>query len=106
MSEKRDKRINLRLTQEEYETISKSANDAHLSLTAYMTKSSLGRQIFVVEGINELARQHRALGNNINQLTRLANAGQINVVNLGEFLAEYESIGKSIIDFLERRRWR
>lgn len=106
MSEKRDKRINLRMTQEEYETISKSANDAHLSLTAYMTKCSLGRKIFVVEGIDELARQHRALGNNINQLTRLANAGQINVVNLGEFLAEYELIGKSIIDLLERRRWR
>ena len=106
MSEKRDKRINLRLTQQEYESISKSANDAHLSLTAYMTKCSLGKQIFVVEGIDELARQHRALGNNINQLTRLANAGQISVVNLGEFLVEYESVGKSIIDLLERRRWR
>ena len=106
MSEKRDKRINLRLTQEEYDAISKSAKDAHLSLTAYMTKCSLGKQIFVVEGIDELARQHRALGNNINQLTRLANAGQISVVNLGEFLVEYESVGKSIIDLLERRRWR
>ena len=106
MSEKRDKRINLRLTQQEYNAISNSAKDAQLSLTAYMTKCSLGKQIFVVDGVEELARQHRALGNNINQLTRLANAGQIQVVNLGEFLAEYESIGKSIIDLLERRRWR
>ena len=102
----RNKRIDLRLTQEEYDTISKNAKTANLTVTAYMTKCCLGKQIFVIEGLDELNRQHRALGNNINQLTRLANSGQIRVVNLGEFLAEYASIGKSIIELLERRRWR
>ena len=102
----RNKRIDLRLTQEEYDTISKNAKTANLTVTAYMTKCCLGKQIFVIEGLDELNRQHRALGNNINQLTRLANSGQIQVVNLGEFLAEYASIGKSIIELLERRRWR
>ena len=102
----RNKRIDLRLTQEEYDTISKNAKAANLTVTAYMTKCCLGKQIFVIEGLDELNRQHRALGNNINQLTRLANSGQIQVIDLGKFLAEYASIGKSIIELLERRRWR
>ena len=61
---------------------------------------------YLVEGIDELNRQHRALGNNINQLARLANSGQVQVVGLNEFLTEYQSIGKSIIELLDRKRWR
>ena len=102
----RDRRVNLRLTQEEYDVISKSAKDAKMTLTEYMTKCCIGKQIFVINGIDELNKQHRALGNNINQLTRLANSGQVQVVNLGEFLSEYSAIGKSIIELLDRMRWR
>ncbi len=102
----KNKRINIRLTQAEYDAISERAKRANLTLTEYITKSCLGKQIFVIDGIEELNRQHRALGNNINQLTKLANSGQIRVVDLGEFLAEYGAIGKSIIELMDRRRWR
>ena len=102
----KNKRMNIRLTQAEYDAISERAKRANLTLTEYITKSCLGKQIFVIDGIDELNRQHRALGNNINQLTRLANAGQIRVINLDEFLAEYGAIGKKIIELLDRRRWR
>ena len=75
----KNKRMNIRLTQAEYDAISKRAKRANLTLTEYITKSCLGKQIFVIDGIDELNRQHRALGNNINQLTKLANSGQIRV---------------------------
>lgn len=106
MSDRRDKRINIRLTQDEYDIISKRAKDADLNITSYIIKSCLGKQIFVIDGLDELNRQHRALGNNINQIARLSNSGQIQAVNMGEFLSEYNAIGKSIINLLERRRWR
>ena len=102
----KDKRINIRLTQTEYDAISERAKRANLTLTEYITKSCLGKQIFVIDGIDELNRQHRALGNHINQLTKLANSGQIREVDLGEFLAEYGTIGKKIIELMDRRRWR
>lgn len=102
----KNKRMNIRLTQAEYDAISERAKRANLTLTEYITKSCLGKQIFVIDGIDELNRQHRALGNNINQLTKLANSGQIRVVDLGEFLAEYGTIGKKIIELMDRRRWR
>lgn len=102
----KNKRMNIRLTQAEFDAISERAKRANLTLTEYITKSCLGKQIFVIDGIDELNRQHRALGNNINQLTKLANSGQIRVVDLGEFLAEYGTIGKKIIELMDRRRWR
>ena len=102
----KNKRMNIRLTQAEFNAIFERAKRANLTLTEYITKSCLGKQIFVIDGIDELNRQHRALGNNINQLTKLANSGQIRVVDLGEFLAEYGAIGKKIIELMDRRRWR
>ena len=102
----RNKRVNIRLTQAEYDAISKRAKDANLTLTSYITRCCLDKQIVVIEGLDELNRQHRSLGNNINQLTRLANSGQIQIVDLGEFLSDYRTIGKGIIELLERRRWR
>ena len=98
--------LHIRISEDDLAHIKDKAEEAKLSLTDYITYSCIGRQIFVVDGLDELNRQHRALGNNINQLARLANSGQIRVVNLGEFLAEYESIGRSIIDLLDRKRWR
>ena len=103
---KKTRDVHIRISEDALSLIKKKADEAGLSLTDYLTYCGGGKQIFIVEGIDELARQHRALGNNINQLTRLANSGQIQVVNLGEFLAEYQSIGKAIIEILDRKRWR
>lgn len=103
---KKTKDIHIRIAEDDLQILKKKADEVKLSLTDYLTYCGIGKQIFIVEGLDELNRQHRALGNNINQLARLANSGQIRVVDLGPFLSEYQSIGKSIIDLLDRKRWR
>ena len=100
------KDIHIRISEDELQMLKNKADSVKLSLTDYLTYSGIGKQIFVVEGLDELNRQHRALGNNINQLARLANSGQIKVVDLSEFISEYQSIGRSIIELLDRKRWR
>ncbi|MCR5529442.1 MAG: MobC family plasmid mobilization relaxosome protein [Saccharofermentans sp.] len=100
------KDIHIRISEDELQMLKNKADSVKLSLTDYLTYCGIGKQIFVVEGLEELNRQHRALGNNINQLARLANSGQVNVIGLDEFLTEYQSIGKSIIELLDRKRWR
>ena len=100
------KDIHIRISEDELQILKNKADSVKLSLTDYLTYCGIGKQIFVVEGLDELNRQHRALGNNINQLARLANSGQIKVVDLSEFLSEYQSIGRSIIELLDRKRWR
>ena len=103
---KKTKDIHIRIAEDDLSILRDKADKAKLSLTDYLTYCGIGRQIFIVDGIDELNRQHRALGNNINQLARLANSGQVNVIGLDEFLTEYQSIGKSIIELLDRKRWR
>lgn len=100
------KDIHIRISDDELQMLKNKADSVKLSLTDYLIYCGIGKQIFVVEGLEELNRQHRALGNNINQLARLANSGQVNVIGLDEFLTEYQSIGKSIIELLDRKRWR
>ena len=102
----KDKRLEIRLTQEEFDTISRKAKSAGLTNSAFVLKTCMGKQVFVVEGVDELNRQHRAIGNNLNQLTHLANAGQIRVVDLSPFLSEYDKQSRAIYELLERKRWR
>lgn len=94
------------ITQEEFDTISRKAKSAGLTNSAFILKACMGKQVFVVEGVDELNRQHRAIGNNLNQLTHLANAGQIRVVDLSPFLSEYDKQSRAIYELLERKRWR
>ena len=102
----KDKRLEIRLTQEEFDTISRKAKSAGLTNSAFILKACMGKQVFVVEGVDELNSQHRAIGNTLNQLTHLANAGQIRVVDLSPFLSEYDKQSRAIYELLERKRWR
>ena len=92
---KKTKDIHIRIAEDDLSILKDKADKAKLSLTDYLTYCGIGKQIFIVDGIDELNRQHR-----------LANSGQVQVVGLNEFLTEYQSIGKSIIELLDRKRWR
>ena len=49
-----------------------------------MVRSALNKPITVIPGFDELSRQLKAIGNNLNQLTYRANAGLTDVVDLFE----------------------
>ena len=86
MERKRDKQINIRLTGDEYLDICKKINESDLSLSKYIRKSILGKEIKIVSGIKELVRELNRIGNNLNQLTRKVNEGK--VVELGDNLSQ------------------
>ena len=81
------------------------ADRAKLSLTDYVTRCCLGKQITVVEGLDEVVRQQKAIGRNLNQLTTLANMGRINSVYLRDLSEEYAKVSSLLSDILIRRRW-
>jgi hypothetical protein len=86
MERKRDKQINIRLTEDEYLDVCKKINEAELSLSKYIRKSILGKEIKIISGIKELVRELNRIGNNLNQLTRKVNEGK--VVELGDNLSQ------------------
>ena len=59
----------------------------------------------MIEGLDEVVRQQKAIGRNLNQLTTLANMGRISSVYLRDLSEEYAKVSSLLSDILIRRRW-
>lgn len=101
----KDKKFSIRISESDLETIKQKAKQANLSQGEYVTRCCLGRQVVVIDGLKELAKELRSAGNNLNQLTVLANIGRIQTVNLESTARELASISADIRDIQERKRW-
>ena len=87
MKTKKDTRITIRLTPEQYESIAARADTAQMSVGAYVRAAAMRHRVVVVDGLPEITRELKDIGRNLNQLTVLANMGRIAEVNLGEATA-------------------
>ena len=88
---KKDKIITIRVSEKEKKKLIERSEVAKLSLSEYLIKQGLDKEIVIVDGLNEVVTELRRIGNNINQLTYLANSGRIYTVDLSEVKHE---IGK------------
>ena len=91
MKQKKEKRITLRVTPEQYETIQAKAEAAHMSTGAYVRAAALRHRVVVIDGLKECTHELKGIGRNVNQLVVLANMGKIQEVRLGETL---EALGR------------
>jgi len=92
MTRSKSKLMNFRVTQEDHERIHRRAKRAGLSLSGYLMKAAMQREIIVIEGLKEAAKELRKIGVNINQLTRLCNEGRIECLELKGVKAQLEEI--------------
>ena len=76
-----------------------------MTLTEYITDCCLGKQIVVIDGLDEVIRQQKAIGRNLNQLTTLANMGRVKTVYLQELTEAYTSVSSLLSNILKRKRW-
>ena len=79
---KKDKQFSIRISTQDLETIRGKAAQAHMSQSDYVTACCLGKQIVILDGLKEVLRQQKAIGNNLNQLAVLANMGKVQFANL------------------------
>lgn len=101
----KDTTFSIRISQENLDTIRRKAKQARLSQSDYVTRCCLGKQVVVVEDLKDVLKQQRAIGNNLNQLTVLANMGRINTVNLDGVARKLAAIGETLREIAERGRW-
>ena len=78
---------------------------ADMTFIEYITDCSLGKQIVVIDGLDEVIRQQKAIGRNLNQLTTLTNMGKVKTVYLQELTDAYAQVGSLLSDILKARRW-
>ena len=79
---KKDKQFSIRISEQDLETICRKAAQAHMSQSDYVTTCCLGKRIVILDGLKEVLRQQKAIGNNLNQLAVLANMGNVQFANL------------------------
>ena len=101
----KDRKLSIRISEQDLQTLHHKAARANLSLTEYITKCGLGKQIFVIDGLDEVIRQQKAIGRNLNQLTTLCNMGKVDLVNLQPLTDEYVKLNQTLTDLLDRKRW-
>lgn len=101
----KDIRIIFRVTPEEYETIKAKADQAHMSVSAYVRAAALRHKVVVVDGLKEHTHELKGIGRSLNQLTILAHEGRISAVDLDSVFSALEKnyIGLCKLADQERR---
>lgn len=96
---KKDKIITIRVSEKEKKRLIERSKVAKLSLSEYLIEQGLDKEIVIVDGLNEVATELRRIGNNINQLTYLANSGRIYTVDFSEVKQEIGKVWNVINEF-------
>ena len=102
---KKDIKFSTRMAAEDRATIKELAKQSHMSMSNYVTACCLGQQIIIIDGLKEVLKELKAIGNNLNQLVTLAHMGKITEVNLNEVRQLLTNINITIREIAERRRW-
>ena len=101
----KDRKMSIRISEENLTLIHKKATKAKLNFTDYVTRACLGKQIVIIEGLDEILKEQKAIGRNLNQLTLLANMGRVEAVNLMALTKRYAELNATLAELLERKRW-
>ena len=89
-------RIEIRVTPEEKMLIVLKSKQANQSISEFLIKSSVKNKIVVINQLPEMITELRRIGNNINQLTKLANGRVITSVDLEDTKKELQKIWQSL----------
>lgn len=99
----KDKKINIRLTEQEKSIIESKAKKCNMTITKFIVSSCLKDKIIIVNGLYKIDSELRRIGNNINQLTRLANKKIITVVDLKELRMEVNNIWQLLKQLVQKQ---
>lgn len=95
---KRNRTITIRCTDDEYNRIHSKAQRYKLSLSDFVLRSALDKKIVVADGLDEVAKQQKAIGRNLNQIAMLAHEGRLHSVRLDELLEQHRSVTQAVCD--------
>ena len=100
----KNKKLSIRISEADWQQVHDKAEQANMTLTEYVTACCLGKRIVVIDGLDEVIRQQKAIGRNLNQLTTLANMGKVKTVYLKELADAYAQVSFLLSDLLKKGR--
>ena len=87
--------ISFRVTPEEKVRLEQKSR-GYEKISDYLRDCIFGKEIIVIEGVDRVADELRRIGNNLNQLTRAVNMGQIRAVDLSGMRKEVAMLWQSL----------
>ena len=100
----KSRKLSIRISEADWLRFHDKADQADMTLTEYVTACCLGKRIVVIDGLDEVIRQLKAIGRNLNQLTTLANMGKVKTIYLKELTDAYAQVSALLSDLLKVRR--
>ena len=104
MKQKKEVRITLRLTQEQYDSIAAKAEAAQMPVGAYVRAAALRHRVVVIDGLKEITRELKGIGRSINQLVVLCNMGRIKEVHLDDAWQTLSQVYLKLRELAEQER--
>ena len=100
----KDKQFSIRISKQDLEAIRRKAAQAHMTQSDYVIACCLGKRIVIMDGLKNILRQQKAIGNNLNQLAVLANMGKVQFANLDSAVQEFAKINVTLRQIQEGGR--
>lgn len=79
MGREREHQIKFFVNDKELEQLKKKVKKSRLNQSEYLRKCSLEKEIIIVDDLQNVFLELNRQGNNLNQLTRVVNQGEINI---------------------------
>jgi len=98
----KSKMFAMRISQVDYDRIQHKAGEAGMSMTGFITDSALNKKIVVVDGLDKVLAELKAIGKNLNQLTILCNMGRIQCLDLKEIKTNFGAVFDYLYDLMDR----
>lgn len=92
----------MRMSQADYDRIQHKAGEAGMSMTGFITASTLNKKIVVVDGLDKVLSELKAIGKNLNQLTILCNMGRIQCLDLKDIKTNFGTVFDYLYDLMDR----
>ena len=102
---RKDIKFSTRMAAEDRKAIKELAKQSGMSMSNYVTNCCLGKQIIIIDGLKDVLRELKGVGNNLNQLVMLVHMGKVKVVALEDVRQLLADILVAVRQIAERKRW-
>ena len=92
MKKEKTEIITMRIRPQYKQEIQRKAKQAQLTVTDYLTLCGMAKQIVQINGLDEILSELKAQGRNLNQLTTLANMGQVKIIDAEKLMQVYTTL--------------
>ena len=92
----------MRFRESDYAAIKRKAEKANMNFTEFVTVAAMNKPVTVINGLNDVLKEQKAISRNINQLTTLCNMGKIVCPDLRELKARYAEVLTTLNEIVGR----